>query len=222
MRNQAILNNSHDILGVWDTFPTWINCNRAKSGAFCYAAKPFDLSFNGMPTITVEMSGPAGIIALYKCNVIEVCDGGKDWLVFSPLVVVWEQDRQMRGPEMGRIMIEHFVEAVRVFREERGAWSHAILIASGNLTVAKGGKPFFEGIGWEIVYPELREPARLYDGAEAMAAPLDTVAAQIEAAIAPVRAAGRLDSGPVSFALLPLSGGGRVGTSQHDLGRHCS
>ncbi len=205
MRNQPILKSSVNVFGLWDTFPAWINRHRAKSGAFCYTAMPIDLSFNGMRTITVEMSGPAGMIALYKCNIIEVRGDGKDWLVFSPLVVVWEQDRQTRGAGMGRVMIEHFVEAVRGFREEIGAWNHAMLIASGNLTVAKGGKPFFEGIGWEIIYPELREPTRLYHGTEVMAPPLDAIATQIEAAIAPIREAGKLDPGPVSFAILPLN-----------------
>jgi hypothetical protein len=204
MRNQATLRSSVNVFDLWDTFPAWINRYRARSGAFCYAARPIDLSFNGMPTITVEMSGPTGMIALYKCNIIEVCGDGKDWLLFSPLVVVWEQDRQTRGPGTGCAMIEHFVEAVRAFREESGAWSHAMLIASGNLTVAKGGKPFFESIGWEIIYPELRKPAHLFDGEEAMAAPLDTVATQIEAAITPIREAGKLDPGPVSFAIVPL------------------
>jgi hypothetical protein len=204
MRNQATLRNNMDVFDLWDTFPAWINRHRAKIGAFCYTAKPIDLSFNGMPTITVEMSGPSGMIAVYKCNIIEICGDKKDWLVFSPLVVIWEQDRQTRGPGMGSAMIEHFVEAVRAFREESDAQSHAMLVASGNLTVAKGGKPFFEGIGWEIIYPELHEPACLYDGIEAMAEPLDTVAAQIESAIAPLREAGKLDSGPVSFAILPL------------------
>ena len=204
MRNQATLRSNVNIFGLWDTFPAWINRHRAKSGAYCYTARPIDMSFNCMPTITVEMSGSAGMIALYKCNIIELCGDGKDWLVFSPLVVVWEQDRATRGPGMGSAMIEHFVEAVRAFRENSGAWNHAMLVASGNLTVAKGGKPFFEGICWEIIYPELREPTRLYDGTDAMAAPLDTVATQIKDAIAPLREAGKLDPGPVSFAILPL------------------
>jgi hypothetical protein len=205
MRNQATLRSSVNVIDLWNTFPAWINRHRAENGAFCYVARPIDFSFNGLPTITVEMSGPAGMIALYKCNIIELCGDRKNWLIFSPLVVVWEQDRQTRGPGIGSAMIEHFVEAVQSFQEESSVWSHAMLIASGNLTVAKGGKPYFESIGWEIVYPELREPACLYDGTEAMATPLDTVASQIETAIAPIREAGKLDPGPVSFAILPLN-----------------
>lgn len=205
VRNQATIMSSMDVYGLWDAFPAWVNRHRAESGALRYHALPVCRSFNSAPTITVEMTGPSGLIASYKCNFTLAHERGRDWLVFSPLVVIWEQDRLARGPDMGRVMIEHFVEAVRTFREECGTWSHAILVSSGNLTVAKGGKPFFDSIGWEIVYPELREPAGLYQGEEAICAPLDAVAAQIETAIAPVRAAGKLDPGPVSFAILQLN-----------------
>lgn len=204
MRNLAMTMSSGDVFGVWDAFPEWINRHRAEAGGFRYAARPVDLSFNGAPTVTVEMTGEAGLVALYKCNIAAVHCGGVDWLVFSPLVVVWEQDRTARGPGMGRAMIDHFVEAVRAFREEARALDSAAVIASGNLTVAKGGKPFFDSIGWEIVYPELHQPATLFDGPEAMAAPLNVVAGQIESAVAPIRAAGKLDPGPVSFAILRL------------------
>lgn len=67
--------------------------------------------------------------------------------------------------------------------------------------MAKGGRPFFEGIGWEIIEPDARRPSRLYDGVNAMTGPLDAIAAQIEAILAPLRASGKLADEMLSFAI---------------------
>jgi hypothetical protein len=99
-------------------------------------------------------------------------------------------------------MVDHLVLSIRAFHQAKSDLSRHILIASGNLTVAKRGKPFFEKLGWELVFPETRKPHHLYDGAGACAEPLIAVAEQIDAAIAPLRSAGKIDEEPVSFAIL--------------------
>lgn len=205
MRNQALLHDTSDVFDLWETFPRWINRHHPGDGERSYVAKEIDASFNASPTLTVEMSGRSGLIATYKCNIVEIHNHRKSWLVFAPLIVIWEQGRAERGPDLGRIMMEHVVSSIRAFCVEYGAWSHDILITSGNLTVAKGGKPFFEGIGWEIVYPGTHEPSALYNGNFAMAEPLAAVEARIEAAVAPLREAGKIDAEPISFAILRLT-----------------
>lgn len=203
MRNLAEVLPHAGPLDVWSELPDWINTHHFGDGDQRYAAEPLTVSGDRL-TLTVEMTGARGLIARYKCDVSHICEADKSWLVFSPLVVIWEQSRAERGPGIGEAMIGHFVKAARTFQQARSAGHDGIVIASGNLTVAKGGKPFFEGIGWEIVVPAAREPGWLFEGNEAMAKPLAMIAAQIGAAIAPLRAAGKVAEETISFAILRL------------------
>jgi hypothetical protein len=193
-----------DILDLWRMLPQWINLHHERDGERRYTACEATYSSSDSLTLFVDLTGPTGRIASYKCEIFRVYDAGKSWLVFSPLVVIWELSRADRGPGIGQAIIEHFVAAVRTFHEARGTRAYDIVIASGNLTVAKGGKPFFETIGWEIVVPSACEPHYLFNGEQAMAKPLDIIKAQIEAAIAPLRAAGKVAETAISFAILRL------------------
>lgn len=201
MLNRVPVLSSSDPIELWGTFPDWINLHRSKEGELVYKAKELSLSANAF-VMNVEMFRQDKLIATYKYTISEVRGDVKSWFVFSPLVVVWEQGRAERGPDLGRIMIEHAVSAIQAFYKECGDACHDLLIASGNLTVAKGGKPFFEMLGWDIVYPSTHEPKHLYVGGETMVQPLTLVAEQIEAAIAPLRDTGKLEDGPISFAIL--------------------
>lgn len=203
MRNLAEVLPHAGPLDIWNELPEWINSHHSGDDDRRYAAMPLAVSGDRL-TLTVEMTGACGLIARYKCDVSHIYELGRSWLVFSPLVVIWEQSRAERGPGIGEAMIAHFVTAVRTFQQARAPSHDGIVIASGNLTVAKGGKPFFEGIAWEIVVPDAREPRQLFEGDEAMTKPLTMITAQIEAAIAPLRAAGKVAEETISFAILRL------------------
>lgn len=205
MLDLAYASETLGVLDLWRALPQWINLHHARDGERRYSAREFAPAARDALTLFVDLTGPDGLIASYKCDIFRISEPGKAWLVFSPLVVIWEQARADRGPGIGEAIIDHFVAAVRTFQEARGLTTHDIVIASGNLTVAKGGKPFFEMIGWEIVVPSAQQPAHLFSGEQAMAKPLATIEAQIEAAIAPLRAAGQAAESAVSFAILRLA-----------------
>lgn len=205
MRNLAQIPSETGALDLWRALPQWINLHHSRDGDRSYAVKEIMQYSRDALTLTTDMTGSSGLIASYKCDISLIFSPGKSWLVFSPLVVIWEMGRAERGPDLGRVMIEHFVSAVRAFQQAHADSSYGMVIASGNLTVAKGGKPFFESIGWEIVFPEAQEPGYLFHGEEAMAKPLAAIEAQIEAAIAPLRAAGKVEEKAISFAILRLT-----------------
>jgi hypothetical protein len=205
MLDLAYASETLDILDLWRTLPQWINLHHARDGERRYTARDFTPPPRDALTLFVDLTGPDGLIASYKCDIFRVSEPGKTWLVFSPLVVIWEQARADRGPGIGEAIIDHFVAAVRTFQEARGLPTYDIVVASGNLTGAKGGKPFFEMIGWEIIVPSEQHPPHLFMGEQAMAKPLAIIEAQIETAIAPLRATGKVAESAVSFAILRLS-----------------
>jgi len=204
MRDHAI-DGTVSFLDLWALFPRWINRHRKGREERCYSAKAISrVSADGL-ALAVEMSGSDGLITTYKCNIHEVRSRRKSWIVLSLLVVLWEQGRSERGSEAGEAMIRHLTSAVQDFGRSRGMRSHGILIASGNLTAIKGGKPFFERLGWDIVFPEARQPDHLYSGGDAIAEPLTAINVEIQAAIAPLLEIGAIGPEPVSFALLRVA-----------------
>jgi hypothetical protein len=98
-------------------------------------------------------------------------------------------------------MIEHLIMGITGFRTTLGSEDTNILIASGNLTKVKGGKPFFEKLGWEIA-PLDRADADIL--AEPMTAVFAAIREQIETAVAPFRTAGTVENEPVTVAFFKL------------------
>lgn len=225
----------------------WINERHARDGTIRYRASRVLAAETGLPTLAVEMSGPAGLIATYKCGVGPVGLGRNAWLVLAPLVVIWNGARFERRVSNGtravaldplersvfprflhsdipwidfdddsarsRAMIDHLVGAVRGFRAASASSGGEAVIASGNLTKAKGGRPFFEGMGWKIVGPDdlsaRQRPASQLSGrddrdGEPMQSAVAAIRRRIDAAIAPLRDAGKVEAEPISFALLTL------------------
>jgi hypothetical protein len=182
--------------------PGWINSHRQQDGDRRYQAREIDYSFNGLPTLTVEVTRAQGRIADYKCNIAAVADEEQPWLVFSPLVVAWEKSKEERGPGLGRPIIDHSVSSITGFCETCVRPVPNILIASGNLTTAKAGRPFFEALGWEIVSPA---GFACHAGEPGLTKALGFVAAQIEAAIAQFAQGTAEPVDPLSFAMLRLT-----------------
>jgi hypothetical protein len=183
--------------------PRWINRYRRSDGELRFHARDYDRCAHASPTLIVEMSDVAGIVATYKCslNLID-CDRGA-WLVFSPLVIVWENGRKRTGAGLGRRMIDHCVSSIQGFCNlhvgEAGEIA-GIALASGNLTAAKGGRAFFEGLGWEI-----SAAGTSGGGDEGWKKALDFIAAQIDAVIAPFRGGADSVLDPTYFAVLRVS-----------------
>ena len=205
MRNLNLIHIPSNVSAFWHDFPDWINQHRSTDGERIYRALEPDALADNRLNLAVEISGRDGCIATSKFNIIEICGPREAWFVFSSLVVQWEQGGAGHRPETGKAIVQHVVLAVQNFRRTRRIWSHNILIASGNLTVAKGGKPFFERLGWQIVCPETREPDHVLCGEADLAEPLEAVAGEIEAAIAPLRLAGKIQPEPICFAILRLT-----------------
>jgi hypothetical protein len=194
------------ILSLFRGFSQWINIHGPRDGLWSGRAREIDCSFNGLPTLTVELSEPIGLIATYKCNITLLHTGRRVWLMFSPLVVIWAQNREERGPGFGRRIIDHSVSSIEGFCRAHAPHLPDILAASGNLTTVKGGKPFFQGLGWEIVDAQVCGE-RADDGLnnDGLGRALAHIAAQIDAALAPLRLTAPEAIEPVCFALLRLS-----------------
>jgi hypothetical protein len=188
--------------------PAWINSHRKRDSRRSCHARELDYSFNRLPTLVVEVSSSQVRIADYKCNIVAFRDGEQSWLVFSPLVVMWEKGKEERDPGWGRQIIDHSVSSIAGFAQIRMRPVPNILIASGNLTVAKAGRPFFEGLGWEIVSPA-GFTHNASDGGLRKA--LRFVAAQIEAAIAQSAQNTVEPVAPFSFAIQKLTRSGSTG-----------
>ena len=187
----------------------FINRRRRGDDPMFYHARELDCSFNGLPTLSVEVTGSEGRIAYYKCNVTLIGGEGLPLLVFSPLVVTWEKGKGERGSGLGRPIIDHSVSSIAGFCEARAAQISGALVASGNLTEAKSGRPFFEALNWEIAGPG---DLNRYGGALAKA--MAYIAAQIEAAIAPLALSPGEVAIPISFALLRLGQFGQRGSAK--------
>jgi hypothetical protein len=190
-----------NIFSLFRGFAQWVTIHGQTDDAWSCCATDMDNSFNGSPTLTVELSEPKGLIATYKCNITLVHAGKRTWLLFSPLVVIWAQSREQRGPGVGRRIIEHSVSSIEGYCRAHIPHITDVLVASGNLTTIKGGRPFFQGLGWEIVDAQACG-GRADDG---LAKALTHIAAQIDAALAPLRLIAPETIEPVSFALLRLS-----------------
>ena len=142
--------NTAEAFDLCRELPQWINRHRPDDGYRRYRAQELDYSFNGLPTLTVEVSGAQGRIAAYKSNIALIPGERNPWLVFSPLVVVWEKSKEERGPGLGRPIVDHSVSSIAAYCEAHARHIPNILLASGKLTEAKAGRPFFEALGWEI------------------------------------------------------------------------
>jgi hypothetical protein len=192
--------SARDIAGTLELcreLPRWIAQNLPADAHGHYHAHELDCSFNAAPTFSVDMYGACGAIAGYKCN-ITLIEGKRHWLVFSPLVVIWQLSRQERRPGIGRAIIDHSVAAIAGFCEAHLHPLPDILIASGNLTTAKAGRPFFDTLGWEIADP--RDFNR-YAQDELMNS-LAFVSGQIDTALAPIRQSAPDTVDPTTFAFL--------------------
>jgi hypothetical protein len=182
-------------------FAQWINIHGQAGSPWSCCAREIDHSFNGLPTLTVELSEPKGLVATYRCNITLFRAGRRAWLLFSPLVVSWAQSREQRGSGVGRRIIEHSVSSIEGYCRAHIPHAPDVLVASGNLTTVKGGKPFFQGLDWEIVDAQTCDQ-HADDG---FARVLTHIAAQIDAALAPLRLTAPETIEPISFALLRLS-----------------
>jgi hypothetical protein len=184
------------------SLPAWINLYRSSDGLRRYRAKELDRSFNGLPTLAVEVSDATGRIAGYKTNAALIPAGETSWLVFSPLVVLWEKNKEERDRGLGRPIIDHSVSSISGFCRARARHIPNILVASGNLTVAKAGRPFFETLGWEIATPA---DLSLHGEHTGLGKAMRFIAAQISAAIAQLGPDFAEEASSFSFAMLALT-----------------
>lgn len=198
MRNSAALPFSTP--EPWQAVAEWISHSYGLADGRRYTASLTEAAADDASTLTVEVDGPDGPIATCKCSLFRIDHGPRSLVIFAPLVVIWAEGRSKGGPDLGRSIIAHLVSAIASFRDHRSAAQDEVLVASGNLTKAKGGRPFFESLGWEIVDPRVSDAA----GDEAMTEAFSTIVWHIDAAVAPLRAAGRIEDEPVTFALLRL------------------
>lgn len=201
MHPPALIDGRSDALAAWTPFGAWINRHAGQRGRCTFAARLIAAPCGDMLMLAVDMRGPGGPVATYKCNLTAIGEHRNAVLLLSPLVVIWHAEPGARDPEQGRAMIDHLVCAVRSFQRALGAGGGSVLIATGNLTEAKGGRPFFESLGWEIVAADV-SGGRPGAG---LARPLAVVTAQINTAVAPLRKSGAIAAEPVTVAILRVA-----------------
>jgi hypothetical protein len=184
----------------WQGITEWIGHYHGLADGRRYMASLTGAVAGDASTLSVAVDSPDGPIATCKCSLIRIDHGPRSLVIFAPLVVIWAEGRGRGGCDLGKSIIAHLVSAFASFRDHRSAAQDDVLVASGNLTKAKGGRPFFESLGWQIIDPRVSDAA----GDEAMAEAFSTIVRHIDAAVAPLRAAGRIEDEPVTFALLRL------------------
>jgi hypothetical protein len=191
-----------DLGRLWSAFPHWINSSHAsfEGMQFHAAASANDLSLD----LAVTMSEAGGSVASYKCGIIPIRDRRSGWIVLVPLVVVWRTSTPAGRFSLGRTMVDHLSAAASEFHRTHQACDGTILIASGNLTEEKGGAQFFRALGWDIVTPRKRDTQLVHLDEPRLIMPLTIIEEQINKALAPMRAAGKIGDEPISFAVRQL------------------
>jgi hypothetical protein len=179
----------------------WINHHHRQVGEARCSATLTNGSAPDVPMLMVELRGRYGLIATYKSSVGYIRDANGDRLLLAPLVVIWNGERPADSARLGHAIVEHLVSAVCAFQASLPCCGR-ILIASGNLTRAKGGKPFFESLGWQICGSDAQSAA--WERCEDMHAVSASIEKRIDCALAPLLKAGKLAIEPISFALLCL------------------
>lgn len=197
---------SEDVLGLDAAYALshWINWRHHQHGEHRYCASRAMEQGTVLPSLVVEMHGPVGHVATYKCEVAPVGAMRDGWLLLAPLVVIWNGARPEDSGQKGRMMIDHLVDGARKFKAA-SLVGGGVLIASGNLTKAKGGRRFFESLGWDIVGPDEGPSRSLLSRCPPVRAAATAVKQRIDRAVAPLRDAGKIEPEPISFALLTLS-----------------
>lgn len=200
MRNRATM---QALLSAdpWEDVAEWINGRHWLAAGRRFKAGLIETE-PGAPMLAVKVTSPTGLVATCKCHLLRVDHGARSSMVFAPLTVTWAEGRASAGA--GAHIIGHLTTALASFGEVVDAPGERVFMASGNLTRAKGGKPFFEGLGWTVVQPGAREPAHLFACSRGTPDVVAAIARRIDAAVAPLRAAGRIEDEPLAFALLRL------------------
>jgi hypothetical protein len=187
---------------IWNAFPRWINARHASFEGRQFHAEQI-VHGQGLQ-LAVTMSDGSSPVATYKCGISRVRERGSAWIVFAPLVVIWEAATPGSRFNLGRAMVDHLSSAACEFQQTHQICGETILIASGNLTEEKGGAHFFRALGWDIVTPRKRGTEVLHLDEPRFKTPFIIIEEQINKALIPLRAAGKISDEPISFAVRQL------------------
>ena len=193
--------NAAEAFDLCRELPQWINRHRPEDGHRRYRAQELDYSFNGMPTLTVEVTGAQGRIAAYKSNIALIPGEQNPGLSFLRWWSSGKRARRNAAQVWGARLSIIVFPLSPVTAEAHARHIPNILLASGKLTEAKAGRPFFEALGWEIASPG---DCGLQAGDAGLAKVLTFIAAQIGAAIALLPQSTPEAASPISFAMLRL------------------
>ena len=120
---------------------------------------PLDTHFNNSPTLACTISTAAGVLATWKCNLFPIIvpvtstnianDVPRLGLLCAPLVVIW-QPEAVRPHGIGHQLMNTIADILPKAAQASG-FTETIWLASGNLTVERQGRPFFESLAWPII-----------------------------------------------------------------------
>jgi hypothetical protein len=180
---------SEEARRLMETLAGFVNAQATAQRSPCsFHAMPPDMSLQGAPTFATEVRTTDGRLAgTYKFNYFFDL-GTSSWLFF-PLVIQWADNAQHRSEGMDCAMIEHCLSNLRGFFAQRpdapAARPPCLTMASGYLTTQRGGRTFFERMGW--VLHSFGKKDGLYPELEAQPAPLQFMARRIDEISMPFR-----------------------------------
>lgn len=149
-----------DVLLALEALPDWINRSCPVLEGLRFNALPINRSLHDAPTVSVEVSGGDGLVAIYKYNFqLEPTSAVGIRLVLSPLVIMWAEGGVRRTSGMDGIIIRHCLESIGKYKGSLTPSLSEVILTTGYLTVQRAGRVFFEKLGWVVTDCMVREGA---------------------------------------------------------------
>ena len=112
-----------------------------------------DQSLFDTPTFSVEILQNDCNIGTYKFNALADYSfaGAARAITFSPLVIQWAEGGKFKQSGMDKAIINHCLQTIRCFID-RGTYGYdTAILTTAYLTKQRGGKQFFEALGWHVI-----------------------------------------------------------------------
>lgn len=127
----------------------WISQHLGSLNGLQFVAQELDHSLHETVTIAIDVMAVGSKVATYKLNILPDLD--TNFLVLCPLVIMWAENGKHRKPGMDMIIIEHCLKWVDRLTKSLSKPVKEVILATGYLTVQRGGMPFFANLGWRAV-----------------------------------------------------------------------
>jgi hypothetical protein len=137
------------IAGSFANLLPWINSELGSLNGLQFVAQELDHSLHESVTIAIDVVAAGSRVGTYKLNILPDLDA--NYLVLCPLVIMWADNGKHRKAGMDTIIIEHCLKWVDRLTKTLPMSVKDVIVATGYLTVQRGGMPFFANLGWRAV-----------------------------------------------------------------------